>query len=172
MHARNRGFLESTGDIVAFVDADTHMPKDWLTNLQQEFAKNPNVVCVSGPMAYDGFSHFQKILSDIYLYIIAMPVYFLIGYMGMYGNLAIKRDVLEKIGGINTSIDFYGDDTDITRRASKFGKVKFTKRIEIPASGRRFAEQGMFNTTATYFLNFLSQVFMHKSVTKSHKDYR
>lgn len=172
MHARNRGFLESTGEIIAFVDADTKMPKNWLKSLEQEFVNNQKIVCVSGPMEYEGFSTFQKILCDIYLYTIAMPVYFLVGYMGIYGNLAIKRNILQKIGGVNTQIDFYGDDTDITRRASKFGKVKFTPKMSILASGRRFSGQGIWNTTATYFLNFLSQVFMHKSLTKTHKDYR
>ncbi|MFZ2769944.1 MAG: glycosyltransferase family A protein, partial [Minisyncoccia bacterium] len=40
--ARQRGYTESTGDIIAYIDADTHMPEKWIDILEENFYKNPN----------------------------------------------------------------------------------------------------------------------------------
>ena len=101
-----------------------------------------------------------------------MPVYWIVGYMVVGGNFAIRRAVLEKMNGFDTSIQFYGDDTDIARRANAFGKVIFSPSFFMPTSSRRLAGQGMFKTTFLYVINFISQVIMHKSITKKYKDIR
>src|ERR1035437_1050948 len=43
--ARQRGFEEAQGDILAYIDADTHMPKGWAQMIISEFEKNNNIVC-------------------------------------------------------------------------------------------------------------------------------
>jgi len=76
------------------------------------------------------------------------------------------------MGGFDENIEFYGEDTDIARRAHKFGKVKFSLSFVMPTSGRRFSGQGYFKTAYTYFINFTSEVLFKKPVSKEHTDIR
>ncbi|MDD5721129.1 MAG: glycosyltransferase family A protein [Candidatus Pacebacteria bacterium] len=168
--ARQKGFEVSSGDILAFIDADNHIPKNWINILIKEFENNSELVCLSGPYIYYDFSKSKQFLSLLFWYF-AYPVYLFVGYMAMNGNLVIKKETLKKIGGFDTTI-FYGDDTNIARRASKHGKVKFKLGFVVYSSARRMHGQGMAKTTFIYILNFFSQVFTKKSVTKSYKDIR
>ena len=51
------------------------------------------------------------------------------GSMVQGGNFVLRRDALEKIGGFNTAIAFYGEDTDIARRMYPVGEVKFSLKM-------------------------------------------
>ena len=99
-------------------------------------------------------------------------MYLTLGYMVIGGNFAIRKEVLEKMGGFDTTIKFYGEDTNIARRAKKFGTVKFSLKFKMPTSGRRFKGEGLFRTGITYMLNFLSEVFVHRPLTQKHRDIR
>ncbi|MEI6480113.1 MAG: glycosyltransferase family A protein, partial [bacterium] len=90
VRARQRGYLEAKGDILAFVDADTLMPEGWLNIIKKEF-EDANNVCVSGPYIYYDQSTFLKFMTKIYWYVLAMPVYKIVGYMAIAGNVAIKK---------------------------------------------------------------------------------
>lgn len=170
--ARQRGFLESTGDIICFVDADSIIPKDWAGKVQKEFEKG-DLVCLSGPYEYYDQSRFMQFLVKYFYWrFLALPTYWMVSYMAISGNLAIRRSVLEKMGGLNTEIEFYGDDTDTVRRASKFGTTKFSMNLVMESSNRRLVKQGLFLTTFFYIGNFLSEVFLKKPVTKKYQDFR
>ncbi|MFA6257822.1 MAG: glycosyltransferase family A protein [Candidatus Paceibacterota bacterium] len=169
-HARQKGFELATGDILAFIDADTKMPKRWIDILINEFLNNSKIVCLSGPYIYYDFSKSKQFLSLVYWYL-AYPIYLLVGYMAINGNIVIKKETLKKINGFDTTI-FYGDDTNLVRRASKHGKVKFKLDFIMHSSARRLFGQGIIKTTFIYILNFFSQVFAKKSVTKSYEDIR
>jgi glycosyltransferase involved in cell wall biosynthesis len=170
-HAKQRGYLETTGDILASVDADTHLPEGWVETVQNEFTKDPNLACLSGPYIYYDIPHWQQLSVKIYWYL-AMPIYFLTGYMVVGGNYAIRKEVLDKMNGFDTTLSFYGEDTDIARRAHQFGKVLFKPSFIMYTSGRRFAEQGLGKTAWLYILNFFSQAIWHKTVSTEYKDIR
>jgi len=170
--ARQRGFLEAQGDILAYIDADTRMPKGYYEKVEKEFSKNPNLVCFSGPHEYYDIKKFHQILAKIFWKIFAFPVYIIVGYMTIGVNFAIKKDTLKKMNGFDTSITFYGEDTDIARRAHKYGKVKFRTNFGMPTSGRRLTHHGILKTTVIYVVNFVSEVVFHKSATKQYKDIR
>ena len=74
--------------------------------------------------------------------------------------------------GFDKAIEFYGDDTNIARQASKFGNVKFSLSFVMPTSARRFSEETTLKTAAIYILNFISIVILHKPATKIYKDIR
>ncbi len=171
-HARDRGWRESNGEIVAFIDADTRMPPGWYERVVKEFTRNPRLVCLSGPYKFYDLFPWQKLLSDFYQYVVSFLTYKMVGYLVIGGNFAIRRETLQKMGGLDTSIVFYGDDTDIARRASRFGKVKFKLGFSIPTSGRRFVQQGLFRTGLVYGLNFFSEVILHRPITKGYSDIR
>ena len=170
--ARQRGYRESTGDILAFVDADTHMPAWWAKKIRQHFASNENIWFISGPYHYYDLPWYKQIGNRLYWRILWYPSYLLIWYLWVGGNFAIKKSVLDKIDGFDTKIVFYGEDTDIARRAAQCCTAKFTLQLVMPTSARRFVGEGMLKSAYTYVGNFLSQAIFHKSATKHYKDFR
>ena len=105
-------------------------------------------------------------------FVIARPLTAITGYLMVGGNFAIRRDVLVKMGGFDSSIEFYGEDVDIARRAGKHGKVLFSPRFVMPTSGRRMQSQGFLKIAGIYFLNYLSIVFRGRPATMDYKDIR
>src|SRR3954471_10292072 len=47
--ARQRGFLTAKGDILAYVDADTHPPAGWIEQIREQFGRNAGLATLSGP---------------------------------------------------------------------------------------------------------------------------
>lgn len=170
--ARQRGYEEAKGDIIAFTDADTLMPPNWTETILDEFKKDTELAVLSGPYVYYDVPKRDQFLVRLYWYLLAMPVYWLVGYMAIGGNFAIKKTVLEKMNGFDTTIEFYGEDTDIARRASAFGRSKFKPDFIIYTSGRRLENTGIFSVAFTYVVNFLSEVLFHKPASKDYRDIR
>ena len=172
MHARQRGFREARGDILAFIDADTRMPRGWSVRVRRAFLHDPKLACISGPYVYHDLPRWRQCSVQLFWMIPAKFAYLATRYMVVGGNFAIRREVLERMKGFDTSIDFYGDDTDIARRAHAWGKVKFDSGLVMRTSGRRLAKQGSLKTGVTYIVNFCSEVLLHRPVTKKHVDVR
>ena len=169
--ARQRAFEESRGEILAFVDSDTRMQAGWCDMIRREFAKDPELAALSGPYIYHDIPSHHQFLVKIYWYC-ALPIYFILGYMIVGGNFAIRKSVLEKMNGFDTSIEFYGEDTNIARRAHEFGKVKFRMEFSMHTSGRRFGGQGLAKTSLLYMANYVSEAFFHKQTTQKYTDIR
>ncbi|HAS80959.1 MAG: family 2 glycosyl transferase [Candidatus Nomurabacteria bacterium GW2011_GWE1_32_28] len=171
IRARQKGFLESKGDILAFIDADTKMLPNWTQQIIDEFKKDKNLVCLSGPYVYYDISTWKSFLVKFF-WIISIPVYWIMGYMAIFGNLVIKKEILEKMNGFDTNIDFFGDDTNTARRAKAFGKVKFKLNFKMQTSGRRLIHSGILKTTIIYVYYFFSESIKHKIINKKYKDIR
>lgn len=169
--ARQRGYLESKGDIIAFFDADTRMPAGWVEQVLKAFS-NQDLGCLSGPYRYYDMSALQRFWVFLYFWVLAIPSSLAFGYLVIGGNFAVRRSVMDKINGFDTDIEFYGDDADIARRAHKHSKVKFSRRLVMPTSARRLHGQGVVKTAALYTVNYLSQAFLHRAVTEEYKDLR
>jgi glycosyltransferase involved in cell wall biosynthesis len=165
MFARQRGVDETKGEIVAFIDADTKMIPGWYEQIIDKFSKDLILVSLSGPYIYENISLYTRILVFIFYYLILLPVYYALGYTAIFGNFAIRRSVLEKMGGLNTDIVFYGDDTDTVQRAHKFGKTVFSLNFKIKTSPRRFEQEGIVFTAWRYVINFIHIVLFNKPHT-------
>ncbi len=170
--ARQRGYLEAKGNLMAFVDADTRILPEWIDRLIKHFNENKNISCLSGPCVYYDTSKFQQFLVKVYWFLLAMPVYWITGYMVLGANFVIRRDILEKIKGFDTSIEFYGEDTNTARRAHTFGKVVFDPFFLVSSSGRRLNHHGLLKTSLLYVINFLSEVVIHKPANGKYIDIR
>jgi GT2 family glycosyltransferase len=94
------------------------------------------------------------------------------GSMVQGGNFVLRRDALLKIGGFNTAIAFYGEDTDIARRMSQVGEVKFTFRLKMFTSARRLKHEGILTMAGKYTINYLWTTFRKKPFTEEYIDIR
>lgn len=169
--ARQRGLLVAQGEIVAYLDADTQVAPGWLPLLLSEF-EDESVVCVSGPFVYYDLPPVWRALAWPYEVVVGGLMHALTGQLAVGGNFAARREALNRVGGFDISIVFYGEDLDIARRLRNVGKVRFTRKLAIPSSARRFAKQGVLYTTAVYALNFLSEAFTGRPIQIKHQDIR
>jgi glycosyltransferase involved in cell wall biosynthesis len=165
--AREAGYLAATGDLIANIDADNMLPEGWLERVFKEFSKNERLAALSGPLIYYDLSLLYRFQTRAF-YVIGYLTYLLNHYIlrkgGMLqgGNFVVRRSALEAIGGYDTNIDFYGEDTDIARRMQKAGRVKFTFGLPMYSSGRRMAKEGLFYTGVRYALNYLWVIFLKR----------
>ncbi len=169
--ARQRGFVESKGDILAYVDADTHPPAGWIEQIWEQFARRNDLACLSGPYSFYDLSGLRNRVSTGW-FVVARPLYGITGYMMVGGNFAIRRDVLEKMGGFDSTIEFYGEDVDIGKRAAQHGKVMFSSRFVMPTSGRRMKKTGFVKMAGIYCINYFSIAFRGKPATMDYDDIR
>lgn len=169
--ARQRGFQVSKGDILAYVDADTRPPAGWIEMIWEHFAARRDLACLSGPYSFYDLSGIRRRISTGW-FVAARPISSITGYLMVGGNFAIRRDVLKKMGGFDSSIEFYGEDVDIAKRAKKHGKVLFSPRFVMPTSARRMKKQGFAKIAGIYFANYFSVVFRGKPATKDYEDIR
>ncbi len=170
--ARQRGYLESTGDILAYLDADTKMKSQWIQKVQQAFQQDKQLVFLSGPYDYYDLPRWKQVGLWIYWRLLAYPTYLATWYLGVGGNMVMTRKMLDNIGGFDTSIEFYGEDTNIARRAYSVGHCKFMLSLVMPSSARRLNHQGALTTAYIYCVNFLHEAIFHKPYTHSYKDFR
>lgn len=163
-HARQTGAEAATGDIVAYIDADTSMPAGWVEYIERVFA-DPKVVLLSGPYQYLDSERYPLWFLDVMWKIFVPPVYWLVGFVGNGGNCVVRREALLRAGGNDRSIAFYGDDTDLARRLHGVGKTVWRNDFNIYTSARRFDEEGL-RLYFTYFLNYWWPVLFHHPFTK------
>ncbi len=173
-HARQRGYKETTGDLIAYLDADCIINASWFPVLIEEFAKDPGLLCLSGPYRYTREElpvlH-HRFFAKMFWYVLAPTVYRITRFAVSGGNFAVKRSALDRIGGIDTSIAFYGDDTNLARRIHDVGTVKFTLRLWCHTSGRRLNKL-FFHSAWHYLLNYASEALIKRPVTSQYQDVR
>lgn len=171
--ARQAGLMAAKGDLIAYIDADTHVKPGWFHKVRQEFEKNKRLVCLSAPYSLYDVSKWKRIAMWSYWNLLAYPTYaILMRYMVLGANFVAKRSVLLKIGGFDESIEFYGEDTDIARRLHKIGKVKFLRKSLVNSSARRMEAEGWVKMGLKYTTNFFSEILLHKPATQAYKDHR
>jgi len=163
MWACERGRTEAKGEIIVRMDADCLPEPDWLAKGVIHF-KDSRVVTVSGPYDYyDASALFRRLslLTQKYLY---TAVHSILGQLNkggitIGGNTFMSASALDLAGGFATHIVFYGDDTDIPKRLSKYGTCIFDRNLIIKTSARRFKEQGTLKLMLTYWYFFFKTIF-------------
>ena len=176
-HARQTGYMASKGDIIANVDADAILPSGWIEKVFTEFSQDPKLVALSGPYVYPEMSSLFNLAVKIW-YVIGLLIHFFNQYvigrgaMLQGGNFIVRRSAMEKIGGFDTSIEFYGDDTDLACRIQKVGKVKFIFKLPMFTSSRRFHGDGIIMTALRYGINHIWIIIFRRPFTKKYNDFR
>ncbi len=169
--AREAGRKIATGDIIAFIDADNWLAADWSETAIRHLSK-PGVVGVSGPYAYHDQHGLGKFITFYGFLVYAYPAYFLVHYILRIGsvvfggNVAARREALEKIGGLDVSYKFFGDDVKIGKQLRKIGKVIFAPGLLVYSSSRRFRKHGYVRTISRYVMNFIWVLAFDKPFTK------
>jgi glycosyltransferase involved in cell wall biosynthesis len=177
VRARQAGFLASSGDLIANIDADTMLPPGWVDTVLDEFGRDESLAALTGPLIYFDMPIFGRALVRVFYrlgYVVSLIVQYVlrVGAMIQGGNFVVRRSVLEAIGGYDTTIEFYGEDTDVARRVSRKGRVKWTFRLPIYSSARRLMGEGIARVGLRYVLNYFWVTFLGRPLTKTYTDIR
>jgi glycosyltransferase involved in cell wall biosynthesis len=150
--AREAGFRAATAPLIAFLDADTRMRDGWVGLVCRAFERDPGLACVTGPYWFYDLPPLTRALLWVNWHFAPIGNLFT-GTLVVGGNFAIRRSVLERMGGFDTSIVFHGDDIDIGVRAARFGTVKLSFALYLDSSGRRYRAAGAFTMVGRYIYN-------------------
>jgi glycosyltransferase involved in cell wall biosynthesis len=171
--ARQAGFSASSGDLIANIDSDSILTPNWTDTVMSHFAKNSNLIALSGPFIYHDLSLISNLSVRIW-YLLDYGLYIMhrfilrVGSHLQGGNYVIRKSALDQIGGFDQNFPFWGEDTHIAKQLNPLGPVVFTFKLPIYSSGRRLKKEGIFKMFYVYAANFFWAVFSDKPYTKDH----
>lgn len=155
--ARQKGIEAARGEIIVCLDADTFVPKDYLTTIVSEFRKNPSLVGLTGIIDGWGGSFWQNFLYK-WVNTLFLLINYLLGRPGFQGqSFAFRKEVFHKVGGFRTDLHT-GEDFDLGIRMSRVGKVKFLLKT-VGISSLRRTKEGLSKTVSRGFLSYLRVVW-------------
>ncbi|MFH1947089.1 MAG: glycosyltransferase family A protein [Candidatus Magasanikbacteria bacterium] len=152
--ARKTGTEVAQGEYILHIDADTHLPEDYLQQVVSRFQKDKKIVCLGGQMLYYDAPWWKDVLRFIFHYLLGWGAKILsLGRVGPMGNnMVFRKTDYVKTTGFDSNIR-YGEDADLSRKFSKLGKTKLDMSLKCSVSSRRYKINGRL---WLYFLNYLS----------------
>ncbi|MBU2542310.1 glycosyltransferase [Patescibacteria group bacterium] len=152
--ARKIGTEASKGKYILHIDADTHLPEDYLQQAFQRFEKDNKLVCLGGQMLYYDAPWWKDVLRFIFHHILGWGSRILsLGRVGPMGNnMIFRKSDYNKTKGFDSAVR-YGEDADLSWKLSKLGKIKLDMSLKCFVSSRRYKINGRL---WLYFLNYLS----------------
>jgi glycosyltransferase involved in cell wall biosynthesis len=155
--ARNQAARHATGDVLVFLDADTHLNKNALELVAEDFSKYNVVLLLPryGPREHgdDPLSYTKKEVSR-----------FLIGFENYWrryvdrfcGGMFMPTEcaAFKRVGGFDRRIKCC-EDIELSYRLRNIGNVLTDYRIQANFSIRRFILSGFIRTLRDYGVNAL-----------------
>lgn len=153
-NARQRGLIESSGDIVVATDADCIAPKQWIEYLVRPF-EDPFVVETYGPIGfYDGHPIDKWASNTLY------PLFLLTTHTFGYpnppgGNHAVRKTAALAVGGYDRP---FAEDIHLAQKLKQVGKVVYVPKAKNYTSARRIREEGRWKTYALHAKNVIRRL--------------
>ncbi len=164
--ARQKGFTEATGKIIATTDADTIVPSNWLLRIAQEFNTNEELVAFGGLYNLYSGTMIVRFMVQYVFPLFSRIGRFISGCWSLPGvNLAVRKEAFLKVGGFNTNISL-GEDIDLSLRIKKIGKVVLDLSFRVQTSGRRFS-RSFIKGAASYIFSGLWRILFGKQKNAS-----
>ncbi len=165
--AREAGRKKARGKFLVYIDADTTMPTHYLQTVRDAFEKSDRIVAVSNPFRLSDGTRMQRLMIFNYFHVIYPLQVLLMWMMGrsrqvIGGSFAVRSDALEAVGGFNTDIEFYGEDTEVSKRLGKSGVISFLYDVYVSTSARRYNVNGTFRTSSAYVKNYFAVMFFNR----------
>ena len=170
---RNLGAAAAHGDILIFLNADTLVHEiDRFFDVAVREAQRPGTAGVTCSVAvYPD----EETPADVRYHGFYNWFFYMMNRVGMGMGRGechvIPRDVFKSVGGYADGIAA-GEDYDMFRRLRAVGSVRFIRDLLVYESPRRYRRYGYATVTASWFMNFLSVFFLHRSMLDEWKPVR
>lgn len=171
--ARQTGFLNATGSLIASTDADDILPSDWLTKLIYKLQENKNAV------AFGGWFRLEKgpFTSRFIINNLSKPVLnlynFVFGKKVLVGqNFIVKKEAFFKTQGFMNFTPMF-EDVQLAHRLQQVGNVivDYSPYFSVTSSPRRWKNNFSW-TVLPYLANGLAFGLFSKIAYKNFKDVR
>ncbi len=167
---RQAGARVAKGKIIAFTDADSISPPDWVEKVWDTFEKNPSISMLYGPVFYSDVSAEEQKLSTLFMPRFLRLMSILRMHNPIGSNLAIRKEVFQKIGGFDTAY-ITCEDLDLGKRAQKHGRLHYAKDIHQFVSARRVKKWGYLKYVGFHLYNGVRYHLTGKA-SKKYEDVR
>ena len=159
-YARQAGFMASSGDLIAQIDADSLLTETWINQVLDVFKNSSDIVALSGPVRFYDLSSLTNFWVNVFYAIgwlwCLINRYLFNAHIALQGsNSIIKREALARVGGYSNRPEFYGEETDLAKKLGKVGKIKVFWGLLVLTSGRRLKGEGVLRTGWRYAINHL-----------------
>ena len=159
--ARDIGYKESHGDIVAYTDADCEVQEDWVLRFVKYFA-NPSISAVTGRTVFQPGTDVSSLCRSAEYAI----RYGRLGpsvKMATGPNCAFRRSSLEQVGGFDVGVAF-GEDAVVSYRLIEAGlKIVYDDKMivhHVPEQGLRRYYRKRYRDAKS----FVGVAFDHRTV--------
>ena len=162
--ARNEGARAASGQLLLFLDADTYLETNFVSEMYRAF-KDPRVVCVSGVL-----KSLEKLAPLDNLF--AVSHYGFLNKMAdvsarlgfpMFASVccAARKPIFLKVGGFAEDIAC-GEDVTFSRKMGKIGKCVVNPKATAYTSVRRISNCGKLEMYSMYFKNYVKLFLLNQ----------
>lgn len=140
--ARNRGFREASGDLLARLDADSALDKNWVKTVHRQFEEE-STDAITGPALIFFEIHFPKFLTKFWSKAYFKHALGAFRFQVLWGpNMVIRSTMWQEIKAELCKDDkLVHEDQDISVIATSHGKrIKYVDDLIIYADGIRFLD--------------------------------
>ena len=170
---RNQGALNSLGDVLVFLNADTLISdKNVFFDNINKILRDESVIAIACPVKVFPQEEMlsDKIFHFCYNNYVKILNKFFMG-MGRGECHVVKRDSFLRLGGYNEKLAA-GEDFEFYKRIRKNGKIQFMNECLIYESPRRYRKFGYLHVFWEWMINSFSIFFFKKSISKDWQEVR
>lgn len=150
--ARNFGVTKAKGNILVFLDADTHMSSQLLKRVKQETKFSVGGTCKTTSREKNVKARFMWFIGHLCNYI----------FLTASGFMFCKKDAFSKYR-VDKKV---AEDTYFLLALEKKGRVSYISDEYVMTSMRRFEKKGYFRTILTTFRGFFFKNFNEYEVVR------
>lgn len=152
-YGRQAGSSAARYEVLAYTDADTFIPSDWLSNLASSL-EDRRVVGVHGKLLTLDGNRFE---NDFCEYVLSPYSQLMVNInkpSAPGSNFAVRKKVFHNVKGFNTKL-VTAEDVDLCNRIKAHGKFVYNPDAVVYVSTRRVREWGYLKMLSFYTGNTL-----------------
>jgi peptidoglycan/xylan/chitin deacetylase (PgdA/CDA1 family) len=166
-----RGFGTARGDIIASTDADTVVPRFWISRLVREYVARPGAVAVGGEIVFCNPNRRARLFTRGLLPVLNRLDRNCPEGPHLWGaNFSVRREVFEAAGGWNLDFNLQVD-TEFSERLRAFGEVVLLEDLPVYTSCRRWNRM-LGRSLFLYGTNFFSLELRGRPLWRAFPDVR
>jgi len=132
------GFAAASGDIITCTDADSVVPRNWISSLVREYDSRSDVVAIGGEIEFTCPNWKSRLLTRWLIPLINRIDRANRGGPHMWGaNMSVRRDAFLAAGGWNRRFSLQAD-SELSERLRKIGRVIVLESLRVRTSSRRW----------------------------------